>query len=94
MQSAETISITLPDDLMRLIREEVNSGRYASAGDVVHEAMRLWRDREREHNELIGDIRARIDRSLADPRPSRPLNDVFDRLEQRHADRVKVPDDL
>jgi Arc/MetJ-type ribon-helix-helix transcriptional regulator len=30
MQPVETISITLPDDLVRLIREKVSTGAYAS----------------------------------------------------------------
>ncbi len=92
MQSAETISITLPDDLMRLIQQKVGSGDYASASDVIAEAMRHWQDRERD--ERLAGIRARVDRSLADPRPSRPINEVFDRLEQRHAERAKIGDDL
>lgn len=94
MQSAETINITLPDDLMRLIREKVGSGGYSSASDVINEAMRLWQRSELEHGERVADIRARVDRSLADPRPSHALDEVFDRLERRHAERAKLHDDL
>jgi len=94
MQPVETISITLPDDLVRLIREKVSTGAYASVSEVIREAVRVWQDREREQEAHLADIRVRIERSLADPRPSRPMDEVFDRLERRHAGRAKGRDDL
>lgn len=90
MQPMEKISVTLPADMVRLIRERVSSGAYASASEVVGEAVRLWEAQGREHDERIADIRARIQRSLADPTPSAPMDEVFDRIERLHAERVKA----
>lgn len=76
MQPAEKISITLPPDMVRLIRDKVESGAYASTSEVIREAMRLWQRQEEEHAERMAAIRARVRRSLKDPRPSLSAEEV------------------
>jgi antitoxin ParD1/3/4 len=44
---------------------------------------------QREHAERLTAIRARIRRSLDDPRPAVPIDEAFDRIEKLHADTVK-----
>ena len=90
MKSTEEISVELPADMVRLIRERVSSGAYASMSEVVREAVRLWQAHGREQDERLADIKARIQRSLSDPRPSAPMDEVFDRIERLHAERVKT----
>ncbi len=69
MQTAEKISITMTPEMLRSIRESVDAGEYASTSEVIRHAMRLWqRDRD-EHAERMSAIRARIRKSLDDPRP-------------------------
>ena len=46
-QNAEKLSITLPAEMVRVIRERVSSGDYGSTSEVVREAMRGWLQRER-----------------------------------------------
>jgi antitoxin ParD1/3/4 len=43
--------------------------------------------------ERLAAIRARVRRSLDDPRPSVPLDEAFDRIEKRHGDAVKARGD-
>ncbi|HKU97561.1 MAG TPA: type II toxin-antitoxin system ParD family antitoxin [Vineibacter sp.] len=76
MQPAEKISITLPPDMVRLIREKVESGAYASTSEVIREAMRIWQRQEEEHAERIAVIRARLRRSMKDPRPDLSSEEV------------------
>ncbi|TWS99673.1 type II toxin-antitoxin system ParD family antitoxin [Reyranella sp. CPCC 100927] len=86
MQPAEKISITLPPDMVRLIREKVESGAYASTSEVIREAMRLWQRQEEEHAERMAAIRGRIKRSLNDPRPNLSAEEVsewIDGLKER-----------
>jgi antitoxin ParD1/3/4 len=45
MQTAEKLSITLPAEMVRVIRAKVEGGNYASNSDVIQEAMRGWIDR-------------------------------------------------
>lgn len=69
MQAAETISITMTSEQLRAVRESVASGEYASTSEVLREAVRLRQCQRKEHAERLNAIRARIRRSLADPRP-------------------------
>ena len=46
-QNAEKLSITLPPEIIRIIREKVDSGVYSSNSEVIREAMRGWIEREK-----------------------------------------------
>jgi antitoxin ParD1/3/4 len=67
MQSAEKISITLPPDMLRLIREAVAAGEYASTSEALRDAVRAWQRQRLEDAERIAALRARAQASLADP---------------------------
>lgn len=73
MQTAEKISITVTPEMLRIIRESVDAGEYASTSEVIRHAMRLWQRERDEHAERIANIKARIRKSLDDPRP--PLSE-------------------
>lgn len=85
MDMAEKLSITLPPDMVRAIKDRVAAGDYASTSEVIREAMRVWQRQEEEHKERLAAIRARVHRSLADARPDVPLDEAFDRLAAHHA---------
>lgn len=68
MQSAEKISITMTPEMLRVIRETVDAGEYASTSEVVRDAMRVWQRERQEHAERLNAIRARVRRSFEDPR--------------------------
>lgn len=81
---AEKLSITLPAEMVSVINGQVAQGRFASVSEVLRDAMRLWMRQEEEHQERLAAIRARIDRSIADPRPPVPLDEAFERLELKY----------
>jgi antitoxin ParD1/3/4 len=62
MPGAEKLSITLPAEMVRVIRAKVASGGYGSNSEVIREAMRGWLERER-HFATLG---AAIERGVAD----------------------------
>jgi antitoxin ParD1/3/4 len=70
MHSAEKISITMTSDMLRAIRESVESGEYASTSEAMRDAVRVWQRQRLEDAERLAAIRARIRRSIDDPRPS------------------------
>jgi antitoxin ParD1/3/4 len=76
MQAAEKISITMTAEQLRAIRESVAAGEYASTSEVLRDAVRLWQRRRQEDAERLNAIRARIRRSLDDPRPDLTSDDV------------------
>lgn len=85
---AEKISITLPSDMLNLIKEKVKSGAYASTSEVVREAMRSWQKQEEEHHARLAVIRARLEHSAQSGKPV-PLEQAFDALEKTHKMCVK-----
>jgi len=46
MQTAEKLSITLPAEMVRVIREKVGKGTYSSNSEVIREALRGWMERD------------------------------------------------
>lgn len=68
MQSAEKISITMTPDLLRVVRESVDAGEYASTSEVMRDAVRVWQRQRLEDAERLNAVRARVQRSLHDPR--------------------------
>lgn len=60
--NAEKLSITLPAEMVRLIREKVDRGGYASNSEVIREAMRGWMERESR----LAALDAAIARGVAD----------------------------
>lgn len=83
MDQAEKLSITLTPHLAKLVRDSVASGRFASASEVIRDAMRVWQLREKEHEEVIASIRARVQASLDDPRAPLPLDAAFEEVRER-----------
>ena len=47
---AEKVSISLPKDMARMVREQAGKGSYASVSEVIREALRLW-DTQRQERE-------------------------------------------
>ncbi|MGV6873407.1 type II toxin-antitoxin system ParD family antitoxin [Pseudochelatococcus sp. B33] len=70
MANVERLSITLPADMARLIRQKVEEGHYASNSEVIREAVRTWQEREQIRIAHLDTIRARIAEADTDPRPS------------------------
>ena len=85
---AEKISITLPPDMLSLIKKKVKAGDYASTSEVIREAMRLWQKQEEEHHARLDLLRTRLERSAQSGEPV-PLDQAFDALEKTHRMRVK-----
>lgn len=53
MQNAEKISITLPPDMLRLLRDAVAGGEYASTSEALRDAVRAWHRQRLEDAERL-----------------------------------------
>jgi antitoxin ParD1/3/4 len=82
MQSAEKISITMTSEMLRAIRESVEAGEYASTSEALRDAVRVWQRVRLEDAERLAALRARVRRSLDDPRPDLDEAEVEARLNQ------------
>lgn len=65
--NAEKLSITLPAEMVRVIREKVDRGAYASNSEVIREALRGWMERESR----LAALDASIARGIADAQAGR-----------------------
>jgi antitoxin ParD1/3/4 len=68
------------------VQRRVKSGQYSDASDVLRAALRAL---DREEAALDEVLREEVRASMADERPSVPAEEVFRRLEVRHARRMK-----
>jgi antitoxin ParD1/3/4 len=86
MRANKPITVTL-GDLQTKVDVRVKSGAYSSASEVVRAGLRALDREEAALNEFL---RAKIRESLDDPRPSVPADEVFERIERKHAARMKA----
>jgi len=93
MQNAEKISVTMTPDLLRILRESVAAGEYASTSEALRDAVRLWQRQRVEDAERLAALRARVKRSLDDPRPDLSEEEVAARLARLHEETVKAQGD-
>lgn len=92
MEPAEKLSITLPANLARIVRQKVESGAYASNSEVIRDALRAWQEREMERERQLDSIRARLQEAVDDPRPPLPAEKVAKRLDRLHEQTLRARD--
>lgn len=63
----EKLSISLPSDMARMIRRQVEEGGYASNSEVIRDALRLWQQRAEEKAERLDALRAGLDKAADHP---------------------------
>jgi antitoxin ParD1/3/4 len=85
-RASRPITVTL-GSMQRRVDARVKSGAYASASEVIRAAMRAL---DREEAALTEWMRERVEESIADPRPTRPMEEVFERLRAHHKRRMRA----
>jgi antitoxin ParD1/3/4 len=66
MAGVERMTITLPSDMAALVKGAVDDGDYASASEVVREALRDWKTRRSLRLHEVSALKADIDKGLKD----------------------------
>jgi antitoxin ParD1/3/4 len=69
MQNVERLSITLPKDMVKMLRGAVSGGGYASSSEVIREAVRMWQDVNAARLQRLAEMRMAIAEADADARP-------------------------
>ncbi|MCA2406448.1 type II toxin-antitoxin system ParD family antitoxin (plasmid) [Rhizobium leguminosarum bv. viciae 248] len=84
MRSTQQMSITLPVEMAKRIKQRVSNGDYASESEVIREGLRALQERENavEHW-LRTKVAATYDAHKADPTKAKPIDEVWRRLEAR-----------
>jgi antitoxin ParD1/3/4 len=81
-------SVALGSHFETFIRDQVQSGRFNNISEVVRAGLRLLEEHEQRKHYELESLRAEIAAGSASG-PSRPAEEVFDRLEARYAAQVK-----
>ncbi|MBX5087873.1 type II toxin-antitoxin system ParD family antitoxin [Rhizobium lentis] len=84
MRSTQQMSITLPIEMAKRVKQRVSNGDYASESEVIREGLRALQERENavEHW-LRTEVAATYDAYKADPSKAKPLDEVWKRLDAR-----------
>lgn len=70
MRNVEKISIALPKSMTKMMKRAVAGGRYASASEVVREALRDWQEKQDAPQFSLEDLQ-RLWREGADSGPGK-----------------------
>lgn len=63
----EKLSISLPVDMARMVRRQVEEGGYASNSEVIRDALRIWQQRNQERAQRLDAVRVSLNDAAADP---------------------------
>jgi len=84
LEAAMPSSFAIGKHFEHFIRSQVEGGRYASASEVVRDALRLLEQREQHRETLLEALRAEIRAGLESGQGA-PADQVFDRLEEKYS---------
>lgn len=87
MSKVEKVSIALPGEMLDTVKEAVSSGRYASASEVVREALREWELRKPLREAEIERLRkAWMDGLASGTAEPYEMNEILEDAERRLAE--------
>jgi antitoxin ParD1/3/4 len=84
---ATRATIELDAKQQAILRQQLDTGRYQNANEVITDALRLVSERDAVFDEWL---RGEVTAVMADKRPPVPIDNVFSRIEARHSGRVKA----
>jgi antitoxin ParD1/3/4 len=90
MQNAEKVSVTITPDMLRALRESVESGEFATTSEAMRDAVRVWQRERLEYAERVQALRERVRRSLEDPQPSLTAEDAEVEIEKAKRELAKA----
>lgn len=83
MAELERMTITMPGELAAVVKAAVEEGGYASASEVVREAVRDWKIKRAIQHEEIASLKVDIDKGLADVAAGRVTEFNAERIIER-----------
>ncbi len=92
MAARTTVNISLTPKLGAFLQSRVKSGRYQTTSEVVREALRLLQHQEKEREEGLKQLKAKLQRGAAQVERGELLDGdaVFEELRQMIAERKRV----
>lgn len=87
MANVEKVSVALTREMAAMMREAVETGEYASASEVMREALRDWKQRRSERNRAFEDLGRLWDQGVASG-PAVDGEDAVARIRRRLDERL------
>lgn len=85
MQGVEKLSVALTPEMAAMVRQAVQTGEYATASEVIRDALRLWKAEQQVRAREVEGWR-QLWREGAESGPSEDGATVFARLRRRYGD--------
>ena len=82
-------SVALGDHFKTFVRDQLDSGRFNNASEVVRAGLRLLEESEQRRQLELDALRVEIAAGLASG-PRKPAGEVFDRLEAKYRARART----
>ena len=82
MANVEKVSVALTAEMAAMMRQAVESGEYASASEVVREALRDWKARRAQRDQIIAELGRQWDAGIASCLATEG-NEAFSRVRAR-----------
>ena len=90
MANIEKISVALPGEMVSLLKAAVESGEYATASEVIRDALRDWKLKRRLATLELEELRLLV-REGIESGPSLDADEVSRRLKAKYARMEKAP---
>jgi|SRR5579862_3450606 len=92
MATRTTVNVSLTPELGAFLQSRVKSGRYQTTSEVVREALRLLQHQEKEREEGLKHLKAKLQRGSAQANRGELLDGdtVFEELRQMIEERRRV----
>jgi putative addiction module CopG family antidote len=89
MRSTQQMSITLPVEMARMVKQKVTHGGYASESEVIREGLRALQERDSVVERWLHEqVAPAYDAMQADPSQLIDAETAFADLHTRHAERM------
>ncbi len=69
MANVEKVSVALTPEMAAMMRQVVEAGEYASASEVMREALRDWRLHRMQREQAVEELRRQWDQGIASGEP-------------------------
>jgi antitoxin ParD1/3/4 len=87
MANVEKISVALTPEMAATMRQVVEAGEYASASEVMREALREWKLRRTQREKAVEELRRLWDEGIASG-PAVDGDEAFARMRARLEDKI------
>ena len=84
MRTTQALSVTLPHEMARMLKDKVASGEYATESEVIREGLRALQAQEQAVERwLRGEVARSVDEVAASPDGVIPVEDVLARIKAK-----------